>query len=185
MAYAEKRGKSSRPWRVRYKLPNGTESSESGFETKQSALAWGRDQEAKIRAGTWTDPNAGKMTVNEWVNRWIAMQDVGPSTEYNREYLIRKFLRPQLGKRLMESLSREDITNWENGLPATTGVSRRTARRAQPAVHDSGRCGSGYASVASLQSCRPAAQPWEKDWSQARTQSAASVGDAVGSPAPR
>ena len=56
------------------------------------------------------------------------MQDVGPGPEYNREYLIRKFVRPQLGKRLLESLSREEITTWENGLPATTGVSRRTAR---------------------------------------------------------
>jgi integrase len=131
MAYAEKRGKSPRPWRVRYRLPNGTESSESGFETKQAALAWGRDQEAKVRAGTWSDPNAGRITVNEWIDRWAAMQDVGPSTESNREYLIRKFLRPQFGTRLMESLSREDITTWENGLPVTTGVSRRTARDAR------------------------------------------------------
>lgn len=131
MAYAEKRGKGTRPRRVRYRLPNGCETSESGFETKQSALAWGRDQEAKIRAGTWTDPNAGKITLNEWIDRWVAMQDVGPSTEYNREYLIRKFLRPQLGKLLLASLTREDITTWENGLPVTTGVSRRTARDAR------------------------------------------------------
>jgi integrase len=131
MAYAEKRGKSPRPWRVKYKLPNGTESSESGFETKQAALAWGRDQEAKIRTGTWTDPNAGKITVNDWIDRWVAVQNVGPSTESNREYLIRKFLRPQWGKRLMDSLSGEEITIWENGLPAATGVSRRTARDAR------------------------------------------------------
>jgi hypothetical protein len=30
-------------------LPNGTEVSESGFETKAAALIWGRDQEARIR----------------------------------------------------------------------------------------------------------------------------------------
>jgi hypothetical protein len=186
MAYAEKRGKSPRPWRVRYKLPNGTESSESGFETKQSALAWGRDQEAKIRAGTWADPNAGKITVNEWMDRWVAMQDVGPSTESNREYLIRKFLRPQWGKRRMESLSGEDITTWENSLPATTGVSRRTARDARSLL-----CtilGDAVAAMPPLipqKPCRPAAQPWEKDWPQARPQSAAGVGDAAGSSASR
>src|ERR1017187_8668221 len=131
MAYAEKRGKSPRPWRVKYKLPKGTESGESGFETRKAALAWGRDQEAKIRTGTWTDPNAGKITVNDWIDRWVAVQNVGPSTESNREYLIRKFLRPQWGKRLMDSLSGEEITIWENGLPAATGVSRRTARDAR------------------------------------------------------
>lgn len=37
MAYAEKRGKGPAPWRVKYKLPNGTETSESGFETKAPA----------------------------------------------------------------------------------------------------------------------------------------------------
>ena len=59
MAYAEKRGKGPRPWRVKYKIPGG-EASQSGFETKQAALGWGRDQEAKVRAGTWTDPGAAR-----------------------------------------------------------------------------------------------------------------------------
>jgi hypothetical protein len=48
MAYAEKRGRGPQPWRVKYKLPDGTEVSESGFETKAAALTWGRDQEARI-----------------------------------------------------------------------------------------------------------------------------------------
>ena len=60
MAYAEKRGKGPRPWRVKYKLPDGTEVSESGFETKAAALIWGGDQETRIREGRWTDPNAGQ-----------------------------------------------------------------------------------------------------------------------------
>jgi hypothetical protein len=38
MAYAEKRGRSAKPWRVKYKLPSGIETSESGFETKAAAL---------------------------------------------------------------------------------------------------------------------------------------------------
>ena len=33
MAYAEKPGKSPHPWRVKYKLPNGKEDSQSGFPT--------------------------------------------------------------------------------------------------------------------------------------------------------
>jgi hypothetical protein len=40
VAYAEKRGKGPQPWRVKYKLPNGMEASESGFETKAAALTW-------------------------------------------------------------------------------------------------------------------------------------------------
>jgi hypothetical protein len=94
VAYAERRGRGRQPWRVKYKLPSGVETSESGFETKTAALAWGRDQEARIREGRWTDPDAGKITVSEWIDRWLAMQDVGISTVETREYLIGRFIRP-------------------------------------------------------------------------------------------
>ena len=131
MAYAEKRGRGPKPWRVKYRLPSGEETSESGFETKASALAWGRDQEARIREGRWTDPNAGKITVSEWIDRWLPLQDVGISTEDTREYLIRRFIRPAWGASELGSLTTEAITKWENALPARAGISRRVARDAR------------------------------------------------------
>ena len=118
MAYAEKRGKGPQPWRVKYKLPDGTETSESGFETKAAALNWGRDQEAKIREGRWTESNAGKLTVGEWIERWLAVQDVSISTVDSREYLIRRFIRPAWGDTMLNALSTEEITKRENALPA-------------------------------------------------------------------
>jgi integrase len=130
MAYAEKRGKGPRAWRVKYKIPGG-EASESGFETKQAALGWGRDQEAKVRAGTWTDPAAGEITVSEWIDRWETMQDVGPSTTVNREYRIRRFIQPHWGMRKLNSLTGEEIAVWERKLPAAEGVSRSTAKDAR------------------------------------------------------
>ena len=131
MAYAEKRGRGSKPWRVKYKLPSGIETSESGFETKAAALTWGRDQETRIREGRWTDPNAGKITVSQWIDRWMTLQDVGISTVETREYLIRRFIRPSFGACELGSLTTEDITRWENSIPARTGVSRRVARDAR------------------------------------------------------
>jgi hypothetical protein len=130
MAYAERRGKGPRPWRVKYKV-SGAEASQSGFETKQAALAWGRDQEAKVRAGTWTDPGAGEITVSEWIDRWQAMQDVGLSTAANREYRIRRFILPYWGKRKLNSLTGEDITVWERKLHDVEGMSRSTAKDAR------------------------------------------------------
>jgi hypothetical protein len=131
VAYAEKRGKGRQPWRVKYKLPDGTETSESGFETKAAALAWGRDQEAKIREGRWTGPNAGKVTVGEWIERWLAVQDVGISTVDSREYMIRRFIRPAWGDTALSDLSTEEITKWENALPVRESVTPRTARAAR------------------------------------------------------
>jgi integrase len=134
MAYAEKRGRGPKPWRVKYKIPGG-EASESGFETKQAALDWGRDQEAKVRAGTWLDPSAGEITVDEWIDRWLATQDVGLSTKANREYRLRRFIRPYWGQRTLNSLTSEQITAWEQKLPATEGVSRNTASDARSLLH--------------------------------------------------
>ncbi len=131
MAYAEKRGKGPRPWRVKYKLPNGKEDSQSGFETKAAALAWGRDQETKIREGRWTDRKAGEISVDDWIDQWLPLQDVGISTEVNREYLVRRFILPRWGARSLASLTTGEITEWENNLPVTAGVSYRTARDAR------------------------------------------------------
>jgi hypothetical protein len=134
MAYAEKRGKGPQPWRVKYKIPGG-EASESGFETKRAALDWGRDQEAKVRAGTWIDPAAGEITVDQWIDRWLTTQDVGLSTKANREYRLRRFIRPYWGKRRLNSLTSEEVTGWEQKLPAAEGVSRSTASDARSLLH--------------------------------------------------
>jgi hypothetical protein len=134
MAYAEKRGRGQKPWRVKYKVPRG-EASQSGFETKQAALAWGRDQEATVRAGTWTDPSAGEITVSGWIGQWKDQQDVGLRTTGNREYLIRRFIRPYWGIRTLNSITGADVSIWEKKLPAAEGVSRSTAKDARTLLH--------------------------------------------------
>lgn len=131
MAYAEKRGKGPQPWRVKYKRPDGSEGSESGFETKLAALTWGRDQEANVRSGKWIDPDAGKVLFSTWVGQWTAQQDVGLSTTSNREYLIRRFIMPAWGKRGLDSLRDEEINRWERDIPGQLRVSRRTASDAR------------------------------------------------------
>ena len=95
------------------------------------ALDWGRDQESKIREGRWTDRKTGKITVDEWTDRWLALQDVGVSTENLRRYLLTRFVQPAWGNRPLDSLTTEEITRWENNLPANAGVSRRTAQLAR------------------------------------------------------
>ena len=180
MAYAEKRGKGPQAWRVKYKLPSGGEASESGFETKAAALAWGRDQEARIREGRWTDPNAGKTTVGEWIDRWLAIQDVGISTQDNREYLIRRFIRPAWGASELNSLSTEGITRWENA-PACPGRDLRAdgPRRPHSAEHHPGQCGRHSTAADPVQPRAAAPQPRSPHRPQARTRSAASMGDTV------
>ncbi len=139
MAYAEKRGKGPAPWRVKYKREDGSEDSQSGFETKRAALDWGNEQEAKGRRlargeappEAQSEPEPDDITVDEWAERWMAAQDVGISTTDNRKYLIRRFLHPQWGPRLLRSLTSEEVNAWEKGLPAKEQIKLRTARDAR------------------------------------------------------
>ena len=123
------------PWRVVYKRPDGTLGRESGFETKKAALEWGRDEEAKTRHTRGTEsqaePQAEDITVDAWAGQWMGGQEVGISTTDNREYLLRRFIRPKWGSRTLRSLSAEEITAWEKGLPAAERVKSRTARDAR------------------------------------------------------
>jgi hypothetical protein len=52
--------------------PDGTLESKPGFRTRKAAENYGRDQEAAIRANTYVDPRAGKMTLTEWVDQLSA-----------------------------------------------------------------------------------------------------------------
>lgn len=131
MAYAEKRGKGPKPWRVKYKRPDGAEGSQSGFETKKAALAWGRAQEAQAGQVGWVDPQAGEITVGEWASLWMQRQDMGLATAEKRKYLLGRFIIPQWGSRTLKSLATEEINKWEAGLPSAMDVSLSTGHDAR------------------------------------------------------
>lgn len=92
MASAEKRGKS---WRVRYKLPNGSWGSESGFPTKSAALKRGNDLESDSRHGRFVDPRRAQTPFGEWAPTWMAAQKVAPNTVAKRRRLLSTLLMPE------------------------------------------------------------------------------------------
>lgn len=73
------------PWRVKYKREDAPEASQSGFETKKAALAWGNEQEAESRRILRGDPPSevqaetepDDITIDAWVDRWMEAQEVG------------------------------------------------------------------------------------------------------------
>src|SRR6266702_4452685 len=127
MAYAEKRGNL---WRARWRGPDGTLESRPGFHTRKAAENYGRDQEAAIRANTYVDPHAGKITLTEWVNQWYPALDLEPTTLSNYRYQIEVHILPAFGNRALASITPEEVSAWERQI-AATGYSRRTARDAR------------------------------------------------------
>jgi integrase len=127
MAYAEKRGNL---WRARWRGPDGTLESKPGFHTRKAAENYGRDQEAAIRANTYVDPRAGKITLTDWVNQWYPALDLEPTTLSNYRYQIEVHILPMFGNRAPASITAEEVSAWERQL-AASGYSRRTARDAR------------------------------------------------------
>jgi integrase len=127
MAYAEKRGNL---WRVRWPGPGRTVESKSGFRTRKDAESYGRDQEAAIRAGTYSDPRAGRITLTEWVNQWYPALDLELNTLSTYKYTIEVHILPTFGDHSLMSLTSEEIAIWGKQI-AARGYTRRTAREAR------------------------------------------------------
>lgn len=123
MAYAEKRGKGEYPWRVKYKRPDGTEASASGFATKQDALEHGRDQEAAGRAGTWIDPKAGEITLEDWWGEWLPAQDYRPRTVDTYTQHWNRHIRPKWGRRALGDIRGLEMKQWLKELHTHGGLS--------------------------------------------------------------
>lgn len=58
-------------WRARYRDVSHRERSRH-FARKADALRWLASQEVAIARGDWIDPNLAKITVGDWLPRWLA-----------------------------------------------------------------------------------------------------------------
>jgi integrase len=69
VAYAEK--ESAGAYRARFKRPDGTLGSKSGFSSARAAEDWGNEQEALIRRNLWIDNRDSEMLFGVFVARWF------------------------------------------------------------------------------------------------------------------
>lgn len=130
MAYAEKRGKSKYPWRVKFRKPDGSEGSASGFRTRQDALNHGNEQEADIRRRRWRDPSQGSITLDQYWAEWYPLQvrRWSDSTQDWKQGLYRNHIKPRWGAVPLNEIDPIDIEKLEVSLqtaghvPTATGV---------------------------------------------------------------
>jgi integrase len=123
MAYAEKvykvrSGKQTKQftWKVRYKKPDGTRGTESGFPTKVTAEAWGEEQEAAIRAGRWIDPALQRMTFGEFAYKWMKAKPKRGNTVDKRWNLLQQHIFPKWEHTPLLSFNWFDVDAWQQGL---------------------------------------------------------------------
>lgn len=108
-------GKGKR-WQARYDDPNGEERT-SLHRTKTEAEAEIVKQEAAKQTGSWLDPKAGKVTVEQFVNdTWLPAQNVLERTEKLYRSVLNLYLIPEWGQREIRSIKPSEAGAWQQKL---------------------------------------------------------------------
>ncbi|MGC7097675.1 hypothetical protein ACPZ19_23635 [Amycolatopsis lurida] len=94
MAYGELMTEDPPLWRCRFKRPNGTWGSKSGFPSKDAAKDWGNEQEDQIRRRVWRDPRDGEKIFGVFAEEWF--EAVSPRLEPTTVAKYRSYLDNQL-----------------------------------------------------------------------------------------
>lgn len=119
MARARKIGKT---WRAIWVLPErdakgrAKEGSESGFRTKGGAEDYAEAQEAAIRAGTWIDPERGKITLDEYWKLWFETRRLSDSTRDRYTSYYNNHLGPWRGPNSIASITALEVDGLEKAL---------------------------------------------------------------------
>lgn len=69
-------------WRVRYRRPDGGETSKRGFRTKREATAFANTTEVRKLRGEYVAPALGRVTIDTMAANWLHRKeiDLKPST---------------------------------------------------------------------------------------------------------
>ena len=116
MAWVEQCG--NRSWRVRYRRDDGTIGAIRGFATKTAATEHANTLEADQREGRFLDPAAGKITLAEWSQDWLAALDVAIRTEDVYRSLLRRHILPRWGDHGLVDISGIKAAAWAKELRA-------------------------------------------------------------------
>jgi integrase len=106
-----------RPWRARYRAPDGRERSRS-FARKIDAERWLRDQEGRIDRGLWLDPAAGMVPFGEYAEAWLAGRSLAPKTVLGYRSLLRSRIGPAFGATPLARIAPDDVRAWVAGMAA-------------------------------------------------------------------
>ena len=101
-----------------YRDPSGATRSAGTFTRVKDALSAADEQETLIGKGTWTDPDAPVVTLDQptlrWYveNKWWHNRRLELSTRATYDQMLRLYLLPRFGDQLLVNIVRADIQAW-------------------------------------------------------------------------
>lgn len=123
------RQRSSGRWQALYYF-EGIQTSAGTFKTKADAWAALALIEADSRRGVLGDPRSGRMSVEEYANRWLEQRS-GLSTRTRELYahVIENHIGPELGRVSLAALSASRVRSWNSQLAKEHAASSAKAYR--------------------------------------------------------
>lgn len=98
-------------WRARFRDESGREHSRD-FVRKVDAQRWIDETTASIVTGQYVDPNAGKVGLREYAEKWRANQVHRPTSRAHVETNLRRQVYPYFGDRPIASIRPGEIQAW-------------------------------------------------------------------------
>jgi len=100
---------------VIYRDPDGRQRMKA-FRLKRSALAFGNSMETDKQRGQWIDPDAGKVTFEDYARDWMEMQTFDPSTRLSVEQRLEVHVFPVLGGKQLRNVKPSTMQAWLRGV---------------------------------------------------------------------
>lgn len=104
---------SGRRHRVRYRLPDNSQTDKRGFRAKREAELFLANVEVSKSRGEYVSANQSRVTIAEWAEQWLATQvQVKPSTGNGYESIARSAIIPKCGATPLGGLTHAGIQKW-------------------------------------------------------------------------
>jgi integrase len=127
VAHLEDRGPLSNRlrWRVRWRDPSGKHRSKS-FARRADAVRYMHGLATDLYANTYTDPNAGRVIVDDLAREWLARKDVlrKPKTAHGYRQVYRTMVQPRWGGVPVGTITARAVQTWITELAARYSPSR-------------------------------------------------------------
>jgi integrase len=106
----------------------------TSFNTRRAAERWLVETEAEILRSDWLDPDAGGVSIAQYVADWIRDRDLKARTREEYERHIRLHVQPYLGDRMINGLKPPHIRSWRTEL-LEKGVGKSTVAKTYRILH--------------------------------------------------
>ena len=100
---------------VTYRDPDGRQRMKT-YRLKRSAVAFGNSMETDKQRGQWIDPDAGKVTFEDYARDWMEMQTFDPSTRLAVEQRLEVHVFPVLGGKQLRNVKPSTMQAWLRGV---------------------------------------------------------------------